>query len=140
LLSTNPKTINAVSDTLSDLRKRGDSNPRTLAGRSLSRGAVDRSQGSAHVLTCENSDASNPGSGPERTRTETQTETLVRVSPMQVWHSLTWERSIVPQPRSLSPLRDVPGRLAPLTDPVTSAIDGWHVRRREPQEKRAFTI
>ena len=48
-------------------RKRGDSNPRSLAGRSLSSGADARSHESADKLTCMFSDASNPSCATEPT-------------------------------------------------------------------------
>ena len=46
-------------------RKRGDSNPRSLAGRSLSSGVDACSRRSANALTCKLSDPRNRGGGAE---------------------------------------------------------------------------
>jgi len=64
-------------------RKRGDSNPRNLAVRSLSSGADARSDWFTGELTCIFSDARNSGCLAEPPRTETQTETLIAGVPVQ---------------------------------------------------------
>ena len=61
--------------TLLDLRKRRDSNPRSLAGRSLSSSAFARSGTFRDALTCGFRDGCNLWGAAVHRRTETQTET-----------------------------------------------------------------
>ena len=102
--------------TLPDLRKRGDSNPRSLAGRSLSSDAGACSQGTADVLTCECSKASAISCTTGPTRTETQTETPTRRDVLPIAGTAA-DRANLRAPRLQRPC----GRSSPCTQRLDDA-------------------